>query len=116
MNKLLLVCLGVSLAGCGDAIAQLKELGAEVSQNEIGIVTSLVLRSNRVTDATLVQLEEFNELQSLTLQDTQITDAGLVHLSKLKRLQLLNLSFTAVTDAGLVHLKGLTDQIGRAHV
>ncbi len=62
------------------------------------------------TDATLVHLKEFKELQVLwILSSMKITDAGLVHLEGLTNLQELNLGCTAVTDAGLNHLKELSE-------
>jgi len=70
-------------------------------------VTSVGLFDSRITDASLVYLNELPEVQAIDLEHTPITDDGLRHLKGLTELRELNLMHTNVTDAGLVHLKGL---------
>ena len=70
-------------------------------------LTSLNLRSTKVTDAGLKHLASLKNLTSLDLSGTKVTDAGLEHLAALKNLNSLDLSGTTVADAGLEHLAAL---------
>jgi hypothetical protein len=54
-----------------------------------------------VTDATLLAVARFGELEELSLSGAHVTDAGLARLEGLKRLRRLNLSRTPLGDAGL---------------
>jgi hypothetical protein len=67
----------------------------------------LSVTGSKVSDDGLAQLEGMTSLSRLDLDYTQITDAGLPHLKGLRNLSVLNLSGTRVTDAGLTHLMGL---------
>jgi hypothetical protein len=60
-----------------------------------------------MTDAELILLQGFPQLEWLRLNGTRVTDAGLVHLRGLTRLQCLSLEHTSLAGAGLVHLRGL---------
>jgi hypothetical protein len=61
-----------------------------------------------VSDAELVNLKGFTQLQTLQIAGADVTDAGLEHLKGLTQFHRLVLRNTKVTDAGLEHLKGLT--------
>ena len=126
MKRLLGLLLVMGMVGCGggatspdsggataqaadaDPVAALEKLGARIERNEQGEVIGVSIAFRKFTDADLVQLKGFAELQSLDLTHTQITDLGLVHLKGLTNLTSLVLAGTQVTDAGMVHLKGLT--------
>ena len=69
----------------------------------------LRLEGPAVTDGSLANLDKLPSLRDLSIGDSRsITDAGMVHLSKFKQLDSLSLRGTAVTDRGLAHLSGLT--------
>ena len=68
-------------------------------------LTTLRLKSPKITDAGLAHLTSLSELRSLTLENAAITDAGLAHLKALTHLEELNLKGTKVTDAGIEHFK-----------
>ena len=113
-------------------IAYYKTVGADIETNEAGRVTTvrhygdindlkdlqtlrdlavLQLGGSKITDASLVGLKEFPQLESLILNGTQITDEGLGHLKGLTSLEFLQIdnSWRAhFTNAGLKHLTGLT--------
>ncbi len=66
--------------------------------------------SERITDASLEDLEYLEELRELHLYCcSQITDSGLEHLQRFAQLEALDLDSTKVTGDGLRHLKGLTN-------
>ena len=109
MKTLLGLLLVMGMVGCGDPVAELKRLGAEIEQNEQGEVIGVDNAFRKFTDADLVQLKGLSRLQMLDLTNTEITDAGLVHLKGLANLETLLIGVTKITDAGLVHLKGLTN-------
>jgi hypothetical protein len=71
-------------------------------------VLTLDLRGQPITDAGLVHLKDFTQLQALDLGETKVTDAGLVYLKGLTDLNSLDLPGTKVTDAGLENLAGMT--------
>jgi Leucine-rich repeat (LRR) protein len=54
-----------------------------------------------ITDAGLLTLGGFSQLESLILDDTDVTDAGLPSLSGLVRLQTLSLRNTRISNAGV---------------
>jgi hypothetical protein len=94
------------------AIAEIRRLGGSVTARNNspgGPIVGVFLLGSRVTDAELVQLKVFTQLQSLRLWGTQVTDAGLAYLKGLTQLRGLDLTGTRVTDAGLVHLKSLSN-------
>ena len=70
-------------------------------------VVRVRLRGGEVTDTTLEQLDDLNQLQDLDLGGPQITDAALEHLRGMKQLRSLNLAGTQVTCPGLRQIKGL---------
>ena len=109
MKRLLGLLLVMGMVGCGDPVAELKRLGAEIEQNEQGEVIGVDNAFRKFTDADLVQLKGLSRLQMLDLTNTQITDAGLVHLKGLANLETLLIGATKITGAGLVHLKGLPE-------
>jgi Leucine-rich repeat (LRR) protein len=136
MKRLLICLLVVDVVGCGHGssppndsqakarylvadVSPLKNLGAEIKQNEQGEVVEVDLYE--ISDAGLVHLKGLTKLQVLNLYSNllredgtmlspgaQITDAGLVHLKGLANLKWLAIFESEITDAGLVHLKGLT--------
>ena len=65
--------------------------------------------SPSITDADLVHLELFPQLDTLDVTDRQVTDAGLAHLAGLTNLQRLSLDVAKITDAGLQQLASLTN-------
>jgi Leucine-rich repeat (LRR) protein len=91
------------------AAANIMKLGGKVVFGETQGVTKVDLNSTSATDADLVLLKAFTNLEALDLGKTKITDAGLEHCQGLTKLRSLNLAFTKVTDTGLVSLKGLTN-------
>jgi hypothetical protein len=62
------------------------------------------------SDAELVHLRKFEELEDLSLGCSNVTDAGLCHVGKLTTLRCLSLRDTRVSDAGLKDLFNL-DQL-----
>jgi hypothetical protein len=60
-----------------------------------------------ITNADLIQLTAFPDLEDLTLKQTTISSAGLEHLRGLSHLHTLDISNTKVTDDGLRHLTAL---------
>jgi hypothetical protein len=72
-------------------------------------------QNSAVTDADLVHLQPFHQLNVLDLAGTQVTDAGLLQLSALRELRSLDLTNTRVTDAGLSHVAELKE-MGRLDI
>ena len=108
---LLGLLLVASTLGCSQqeqAVAELENLGGEVTTAPDGKVRRVRFLDDRITDADLVRLKGLTSLFTVNLNDTQVTDAGLTHMKGLTNLKSLHLNNTQVTDAGLVHLKGLT--------
>ena len=85
--------------------ARLEKLGAYVSANEQGEVSTVFLSDTQIADAGLVHLSGLTSLGALFLNNTQITDAGLAHLKGLTSLLYLHLENTQITDAGVAKLK-----------
>ena len=121
----LLVIVIIVINSNRDPIAVLEEFGAKFERNEQGEVVVVALYkakitnpgrvqkllkelgydSTKITDADLVRLKGFAELQTLFLiGNDKITDAGLVHLKGLTNLQRLRLS-DQITDAGVADLQ-----------
>ncbi|HEV3023929.1 MAG TPA: hypothetical protein VGX76_15750 [Pirellulales bacterium] len=69
----------------------------------------------QVSDAGLVHLQAFPELQLLSLDSTQVTDAGLPYLKTLTGLRSLDLSNTLVTAAGVDELQEALPHCEIAH-
>jgi Leucine-rich repeat (LRR) protein len=65
---------------------------------------SLDLSSTRISNATLAQLQRFQDLTELNLLGTSISDDGLKHLLHLKKLKVLVLNATKITNEGLATL------------
>ena len=59
----------------------------------------------KLTDADLLRLQGYPQLEWLNLDKTGITDTGLAHLRGMTQLQELYLKDTPITDAGLEYLK-----------
>ena len=70
-------------------------------------VRSLRLDGEQCTDAVLVNVAAFKQLQILDLDGTKVSDAGLKELAHLPQLRELGLRSTKVTDAGLKDLAAL---------
>jgi ubiquitin-protein ligase len=68
-------------------------------------IVDIDLRATKVTDASLKELAELNQLQHLELRNTQVSDAGLKHLAGLQQLKGLRLFNTQVTQEGEATLK-----------
>jgi hypothetical protein len=102
------------------AIAEIEKLGGKLTVGGSGIgpgmdVFSVDLSSSKVTDAGLVHVKGFAQLQSLDLMQTQVTDAGLEHLNGLTQLRSLNLRGTGITDAGVERLHQALPNCNVAH-
>lgn len=80
---------------------------ADLPNKDISIRSIVLTAKPNVTDESIENLSQLNQLETLDLSKTPITDAGLKHLSGLPNLQSLSLSSTNVTDAGLKHLANL---------
>jgi hypothetical protein len=88
--------------------AQLELLKKDVRQRrreQRPSILRLTLSNNRLVDADLKYLEEFEEMQTLNLDTNEITDVGLEHLKGLDQLQALTLRRTKLAGKGLEHLK-----------
>ncbi len=68
---------------------------------------SLDLSSTKITDEGLATLGEcdFPRLKEIALEHTSITDAGLMHLANFKNLEWVSTAGTKVTKDGIRHLK-----------
>jgi hypothetical protein len=71
-------------------------------------VTHLDLWGDAISDAEMLKLKGFTQLQELSLRETQVTDGGLEHLKGLASLRMLLIRESQIGDDGLAHLKGLT--------
>jgi Leucine-rich repeat (LRR) protein/beta-lactamase regulating signal transducer with metallopeptidase domain/tetratricopeptide (TPR) repeat protein len=71
-------------------------------------ITSLIISSQKVTDAGLSCLEKMPNLQQAWLYCNNLTDATLAHIAGIHKLNFLNIAATHITDEGLSDLKGLT--------
>ena len=86
-----------------DPVAVLKKFGAKIKRNEQGEVVEVSLSYAKITNPGRVQ----ELLKSLGYDSTKITDADLVHLKGFAELQTLFLyGNDKITDAGLVQLGG----------
>jgi hypothetical protein len=65
------------------------------------------LDGNKIADESLVNLEQFADLETLQLPCQPVSDDIHIHLMGLTHLKLLDLQGTAVTDDGLGNLKRL---------
>ena len=88
------------------AIARLE--GRVESDGPDRTVVKVDLGRPKVTDADLVHLKLFTNLQELGLHAPYVTDAGLQHLQGLTNLRVLDLNFTSISGPGLVHLRGMS--------
>lgn len=119
-----------------DAVAALKDLGADVELDDARRVVSLTindpqlsdadidhvrklthlrelrLNSPNVTDRGVEQLKGLQNLQSLDLRGCSITGRGLESIRELRRLKSLIIARTKITDAGLEHVGGLAELEG----
>jgi Leucine-rich repeat (LRR) protein len=71
-------------------------------------VTYLGLSGDAISDAEMLKLQGFTQLQELSLSQTQVTNGGLAHLKDLASLRGLLLRESQIGDDGLAHLKELT--------
>ena len=65
-----------------DPVVSLKELGAQIEQDDQGRVVELNLNRTEITDAGLSHLKKLTNLQTLFLKDTKVTDAGIAELQE----------------------------------
>ena len=68
-------------------------------------LTTLQLKSKKISDVGASQLVNLPQLKSVTLQNCELTDAGLARLHALKQLERLNVAGTKVTDAGVAEIQ-----------
>jgi hypothetical protein len=94
-----------------EALAALRFLAHPFHLTEAGLLKELSFYQEWTTDADLVYLRAFPELEKLDFyQDGAVTFAGLVHLQGLKKLRALSLAQSGVTDLEpLRHLKALEE-------
>ena len=71
----------------GDPAAALEKLGAQITRDDQGVVTGVIARGEKFTDATLAPLVRLTGLESLELGRCAITDVALTHLRGLTGLQ-----------------------------
>jgi hypothetical protein len=71
-------------------------------------VVMVEIETDKLTDADLVHLQAFSELESLALYSPHVTDAGLMHLRGISTLVVLKLDLAQVTDAGVMQLQCLS--------
>src|SRR6187402_3260958 len=115
LSALVLISFSRSDAATSDeaaAIVAIKKMGGKITVDEARPgkpVIKVVMAMKTVTDADLIQVAAFSQLQSLQLRTSRVTDAGLIHLQGLTQLQVLHLGNTQVTDAGMPALQGLTN-------
>jgi hypothetical protein len=91
----------------GRVWVELTWLGELLQDDSLVRVVAVDFSGESTTDARLVRIQEFSQLETLWLEKSRVSDAGLGHLQELSQLQYLYLSGTKITDAGLVHLQKL---------
>jgi hypothetical protein len=82
------------------AMAEIEKLGGNVTIDENRCdkaVKSVVLAGWMATDARLVHIKEFTQLQSRCITNAHVTDVGLENLIGLTKLQWLNLGKSKLT-------------------
>lgn len=74
---------------------------------------SLDLSATKISDAGLATLGEFEfpRLKEIALEHTSITDAGLMHLAGFKNLEWVSIAGTKVTEEGRRHLKAKLPEV-----
>ena len=91
------------------AATEIEKLGGKVEWNAKNEVVKVDLNNAKITDADLVHLEKFTELEWLDVRVTPIGDEGVAHLAGLRKLKFLNIFRTNLTDKGLATLSGLVN-------
>jgi hypothetical protein len=74
-------------------------------------VIAVDLGERAISDAALVYLKKFKDLQAVDLHDTDITDAGLIYLYQLSSLQEVDLHNTQVSEAGIDKLRKMMPRV-----
>ena len=69
-------------AAAADPVAALEKLGGKIKRNEQGEAVEVSLIHRKITDAGLVHIKGFTNLETLLLYGTQITSAGVADLQK----------------------------------
>jgi hypothetical protein len=93
-----------------EAVAAIEKLGGKVkrcAKAPGSPVVEVDLNCCSLTDADLVHLQSFRQLERLGLVGCGIKGEGLVHLQGLTNLRNLDLDSTKVSHAGLAYLEGL---------
>jgi hypothetical protein len=93
------------------AVRELTKLGAQIGRDVhrkgrpvVWVNLSAQVQRKPVTDACLMHLAVFPQLEGLELCSANITDEGLRRLASFPNLKCLDLTSTDITDAGLSHL------------
>ncbi len=94
-----------------EAVSRLQKLGCafEVDQQQPDEpIVMIHATCGQFTDEDVARLRGMTELQRLALRKTAVTDAGLIYLKDFPELQGLSIASPFITDAGIAHLEGLT--------
>ena len=96
------------------AIAALEEIDGELDKDDDGNFVEIYLNGSLISDTDCLHLKVLKEsgflkhLHTLTIYSSKITDSSLVHLEQLTSLQVLDLSRNKkITDAGVALLSEL---------
>ncbi|MEQ1829352.1 MAG: hypothetical protein ABL921_25535 [Pirellula sp.] len=84
---------------------ELKTSGGSIDVNNEGLYKASL--GKYTTDETLATLDRLYGVKELSLAETQITNAGLVHLKKFPNLESIDLTLCKIDDAGLKELQSL---------
>jgi hypothetical protein len=107
-NSLAAIYSAGGLAMRNDGVRSRPVIGIDLDATTV-YDTGEIRHRAHVTDATLLIVARFGQLEELSLEGADVTDAGLVSLSGLQALRRVNISHTRVTDLGLVYLQGLRE-------
>ena len=84
---------------------ELEKPEGELTEADLGKVTTLDLRLTKITDEGLKEVAKLQQLEELYLTDTKVTDEGLKEVAKLQKLTSLFLTATQITDARAAELQ-----------
>ena len=90
-------------------VARLTSLGARAVWDGDGLVSSIAMFGEQVTDRDLADLRQIPGLQQVNLTKTGISDAGMFHISKLESVEVLLLGGADVSDEGIELLGQLSN-------